>query len=202
MRRAALVVALVLAGCGAAFEARSLETLGVRARAEERGWFELRSDAGYRFEMPGVPHAEPEEYALRGQLVRAIFYDLRAEMSSRGFRVRAFDAGELDGEGREAVRVQAEAQAMRIGEQVSGRRELVEDGVTVHEAIVEPVTMHGHIAIVRTFVRGRFVFQLIAVVMPGGGRPDDAYRFFRSVHVRGEAPPVDPALIPAEAPDD
>lgn len=199
-----IALAVLLTACGGAGEVRQLETLGVRIQPREAGWYRLRSEAGYSFELPGVPLAEREEYGLGGARIPALFYDLSAEMSSRGFLVRAFDARALDDAEREELRRLAEEQIARAGETISDRREVRDAGVTVHQIVVEPVTMYGHLALVRTFVRGPFVFQLVAIILPGDGEPGDAERMFRSIQLEGDRPaiPADPALIPAEAPDD
>lgn len=206
MGRATVLTSLALAcvGCGAASGAGQLETLGVHVERRDPGWYRLRSDAGYSFELPGVPRAEREEHALGGALVPTVYYRLMAEMSSRGYLVRVYDARELDPAEREELRARAEERLLRSAEEVSARRRRVIGAVAVHEAIIEPLSIYGHIGLVRTFVRGPFVFEIVTVLLPGGGPPDDARRVVGSVRADGGAPPLPEGSfqIPAEEPND
>lgn len=172
---------MLVAGCGASADIAALETLNVRTREVGRGWYRLESGDAYVFDMPGVPLAEPERYDFGGREIRATFYDLSAELDSRGFLVRAFDAHELDEAEREALRREAEAQITQAGEGTSNARTFVERGIQVHELQVEWVSSHGHVAWVRTFVDGPFVFQVTAILVGGAGVPEDVSRFMRSV---------------------
>jgi hypothetical protein len=174
-------LALFGMGCVPSAEMEALQTMGVRTRAIDLGWYQLASADGYRFEMPGVPVAEHERFRFGGQAVTATFYDLDAEMHSRGFLLRAFDARSLDERGREALRLEAEADVVRAGSEVSHRDRFVERAIEMHEIVVEEIGPNGHVAWVRTFVDGIFVFQLTAIVHPGAGVPEDARRFLRSV---------------------
>jgi hypothetical protein len=174
----------VLPACGPPAEIADLRAIGVRTQEYGRGWYRFRSDDGYSFQMPGVPLSERQTYAIAGARVDAIFYDLTAELGSRGYLLRAFDARELDRAQREELREQAEAMIVRSNEASEPRR-VPTRGVEAVERVVQGLSINGHFGVLRTMVLGPFVFQLLVVLPPSAGDPGDARQFFESVRLTG-----------------
>lgn len=172
----------LLPACGAQAEIGQLRELGVRTQEHGLGWYRFRSDAGYSFRMPGVPLSERQTYTLGGHRIDAIFYDLTAELGSRGYLLRAFDAGELDPNQREELRQLAENMIVSDHE-ASPPRRVSHQGVECFERVVQDLSMNGHFGVLRTMVLGRFVFQLTVILPPSAGDPGDARQFFESVQL-------------------
>ncbi|MGE0786378.1 MAG: hypothetical protein AB7S26_11975 [Sandaracinaceae bacterium] len=176
-----LCLALVSIGCGPPAHVRELASVGLRAQEIGSGWYRFISEDGYRFRMPGIPRCQRETFHYARRVIPATFCDLRAERNSRGYLFRAFDAAEMDWREREDLRLQAEDQIVRVGDEVSDVREVRHREVTAFERVVSPVSDNGHIGIVRTLVYGPHVFQLVIIVSLGSGDPQDARTFFDSV---------------------
>jgi hypothetical protein len=156
----------------------------VRVQVAGAAWYQLVSEDGYRFRMPGLPLCAREEYAFGGVEVDALYFDLGAEANSRAYLLRVFDASGLDDAQREELRAQAEAQVVAAGEEATETHVVAHRGVPAHERVVTNMTANGHFGLLRTMVYGDFVFQMVTIVPTATGGPSDARAFFESVEVR------------------
>jgi hypothetical protein len=185
---------MLLAGCASWSDTSHLAALGVRARVSDRGWFQLRT-ADFSFEMPGVPLGEREQYFFGGVEIDALFFDLSTGQNWREYLFRAFDVRSLAESDRESVRGEAETQIVRAGRGSVPRPMRAHDGYPAHELIVEGMNSVDWSALVRTSVRGGWVFQQVVVFDVGDGDWSDIRYFLDSVRVESE---IDPSSVPLE----
>lgn len=188
MRLLVLVSSMIcVGGCaGGASQTAHLNSLGMHVYpGGTPGWYELRSDDGYRFSMPGLPQqSEVVELNFGGTAVRQHHFDLRAEAGSRGFIARVFDARSLSAEARESLRREALSLFQTDRTEIRSRRMVPRPrGAPVEELSIEGYT-DVHDGLARSFIEGGFVFVMLTVMQTGSGAPTDARMFFDSVAVR------------------
>lgn len=176
--RTAVTAVLVLAGCAPTAKLSELRRQGMSVQERGGGWYVYRAPEGYRFSMPGVPLMESQMFTFMGTPVPERFFDLSAELNTRGFLVRVFDARQLPPEQQELLRDDAIDLFLSLNMEVQERRTVVEAGRDV-EHIAADYGFH-HIAMIRSFIRDGFVIQMLAIIQRGMGTPHDAHTFFRS----------------------
>jgi hypothetical protein len=180
MRRTLLFAFTVVTACGGSSRIADLSREGIHVAPEAAvGWYRLRTDEGYSLSLPGLPRTEREEFYFGGTAVPQRFFDLSTEAQSRGYLVRVFDARRLSEESREELREQALELFLPHGAEVVGR-ETLDPG---EQLLVDGYSVHGHMGLLRSFVRAGFVWQMLLVFEPGGGGPSEAAKFFGSARV-------------------
>lgn len=178
------VLALTAIACGGSSRIAELSREGIHVAPEAGvGWYRLRTDEGYSLSLPGLPLTEREEFVFGGVVVPQRFFDLRTEGQSRGYLVRVFDARALSDGSREELRQQAMELFVPHGAEIAQREAMVAG----EQLVVDGYSQHGHVGLLRSFVRDGFVWQMLLVMHPGAGAPSDAAKFFGSARTAATA---------------
>lgn len=186
-RIALLAAALATAGCGGPSRVARLNSFAAHVHVHPNGWYDVRSDDGYRFALPGIPSVRQVHLDGPGGGVDGLRYELRAEGNSRGFYLMVF---ELGGHDRGAVLEALTRSLVPEGGSISERHTIDHGGVPAEQVHVENVTRNQHSLMARSFAHGDRVFQAVAIMAPASGLPRDVQIFLDSLEVRGppEAP--------------
>lgn len=179
------IAALAWAGCAGPNRVSRLNAMQVHVHVHPNGWYEMRSENGYRFALPGIPSVERVTYDGPGGPIRALRYELVAEGNSRGFYLTVFELGDRTAEDRAAVLEAATRSLVPANATIAERRSVAHGGLPAQEVLVENVTRNQHSLLARSFVHGDRAFQAAAVMAPAAGLPRDVRAFFDSIEVRG-----------------
>jgi hypothetical protein len=180
-------VMITAAGC-MGMDPEAVSSLrALRIQVIEHDGYLLRSEDGWSARFAALPLSAREEYQFRSATVPTVFLDMNAELNSRGYLLRVYDARALDDGDREALRVLAEQRVMESGEP-SPPRITREGDAEVHDVVITNlVNTPYHSATLRTFVLGGFVFEAVVIAQRDMGAPSDTRAFFSSIRLRPAA---------------
>ena len=181
-----LGVGLLASACvSSASRIAALNAEGVRVFPSQSGWYELRSEDGYRFGMPGLPEARRYD----GHAVAGVAFRLEAEGRSRMFLLQVFNLRGFPNHRIEQFATEAEARYLSEGRELASENLVDHRGVRAREVEITNVGRNGHSLLVRTVIWGGRVYQLAAAIPAGAGAPGDVRTFFDSLVL----PPEDAA---------